>query len=98
MNEHEAGAILARWHRAAPQGQKTVAVLLFGLAYTDALEDMNVAEVARRAEREIDTRYGAVVRSAIALSRYVTLDELPPWAHPRPPRPQWPSWASRPPR
>lgn len=82
MTEQEAAAILGRWYRAADvHRQKTIAVLLFGIAYAADLEGLDLKEVTRIGTGH---RYSATLNTGITLSRYVKIERWPHWASPRP--------------
>ena len=69
MRIDEASRILAGMYREAADGEKVIAIHLFGIKYADQIRNMSPKGIAIAAE--LPESYGTEIRKGINLAKYV---------------------------
>ena len=69
MRIDEASRILAGMYREAPDGEKVVAIHLFGIKYADEIRDLSLKDIVAGAE--LPKSYPTEIRKGINLAKYV---------------------------
>ena len=73
MTIDEAASNLRELYRAAPRGDKSISVVLFGLKHADDLAGLSVQQVVLRSG--IPSNYSPMVNQGRKLARYVALKD-----------------------
>lgn len=69
MRIEEASKILAQMYRNALEGEKVIAIHLFGIKYADQIRNIPAKEIAAGAD--LPESYGTEIRKGINLAKYV---------------------------
>ena len=73
MTAEEASEKLREYYLTAPDGEKAIQAILFGIEYAEQIEDLTSPEIVRRAG--VPSSYNTEVSYGRQLAKYVRLND-----------------------